>query len=293
MKEHAIFMEAAFTRKNYNLAQYADNLKCNLERLLIETTLLSRGIIRPEVSPKCYFVTNYTVKAEKKTEYFTAIPINTDITMMEIGLNNYNFNNSPYMLIDRVHILNQKCIAAVNEIARFKSFIENEVLSCKIFIFLYPHLINHILREAKHYLDILNELQNGIMRNKSKTFAEALVFWNHIMEEHSEFIRGFLDPEEENLINTANEFAKKYEGIIIKSEQAVENPVLLPSAVEVSTDATLKLRDFKSQGTKGILECKVRSIILPLLADHVLREANYYLQILSRYKPDTEKPINK
>ena len=43
---------------------------------------------------------------------------------------------------------------------------------------------------------------------------------------------------------------------------------------------TEKYRDFKAAGTEGITECGIRSIILPLLADHVLREANHYLRIL-------------
>lgn len=43
---------------------------------------------------------------------------------------------------------------------------------------------------------------------------------------------------------------------------------------------SFKLRDFKAAGTKGIEECTIRSIILPLLADHVLREANHYIRLL-------------
>lgn len=31
---------------------------------------------------------------------------------------------------------------------------------------------------------------------------------------------------------------------------------------------------------KGILDTKIASIILPLLADHVLREANHYIRLL-------------
>ena len=45
-----------------------------------------------------------------------------------------------------------------------------------------------------------------------------------------------------------------------------------------------EIRDFKAAGTKGITECQIRSIILPLLADHVLREANHYLRLLEKTK---------
>ena len=43
---------------------------------------------------------------------------------------------------------------------------------------------------------------------------------------------------------------------------------------------TVKYRYFKKAGTEGITGCQIKSIILPLLADHVLREANHYLRIL-------------
>lgn len=43
---------------------------------------------------------------------------------------------------------------------------------------------------------------------------------------------------------------------------------------------TQKFRDFKRAGVEGIETCKIKSIILPLLADHVLREVNHYLRLL-------------
>lgn len=43
---------------------------------------------------------------------------------------------------------------------------------------------------------------------------------------------------------------------------------------------TKKFRDFKCAGVEGIEACQIRSIILPLLADHVLREANHYIRLL-------------
>ena len=43
---------------------------------------------------------------------------------------------------------------------------------------------------------------------------------------------------------------------------------------------TQKFRDFKRAGVEGIEKCEIRSIILPLLADHVLREANHYIRLL-------------
>lgn len=54
----------------------------------------------------------------------------------------------------------------------------------------------------------------------------------------------------------------------------------MDSLTEKSLQETLKYREFKEAGTEGILSCSIASIILPLLADHVLREANHYIRIL-------------
>ena len=47
-----------------------------------------------------------------------------------------------------------------------------------------------------------------------------------------------------------------------------------------SITETRKFKDFKTAGTNGIIDCRIRSVILPLLADHVLREANHFIRIL-------------
>ena len=98
------------------------------------------------------------------------------------------------------------------------------------------------------------------------------------MMEHALFIRGLLDPSEEELIRTANDFAIDYQKLLdrAKKQDCIASRTLSGESLE----ETLKYRDFKAAGTKGILSCEIASIILPLLADHVLREANHYIRIL-------------
>ena len=95
------------------------------------------------------------------------------------------------------------------------------------------------------------------------------------MMEHALFIRGLLDPCEAELIGSADESAKEFAALLQQCNSA-QDQTLTASSLE----KTVKLRDFKAAGTKGIQECKIRSVILPLLADHVLREANHYIRLL-------------
>lgn len=105
---------------------------------------------------------------------------------------------------------------------------------------------------------------------------EIECFWNQIMMEHAMFIRGLLDPSETELFNTADDFAEKYSDLLDNCKN-VHNRTM----TAVSLETTRKFRDFKKAGTQGIEQHKIRSVILPLLADHVLREANHYIRLLN------------
>ena len=77
---------------------------------------------------------------------------------------------------------------------------------------------------------------------------------------------------------TADGFAEDYKELL---EQAREKDCEVTKALTARTlQTTEKYRDFKAAGTKGITECEIAGLILPLLADHVLREANHYLRLL-------------
>lgn len=100
-------------------------------------------------------------------------------------------------------------------------------------------------------------------------------FWNQIMMEHALFIRGLLDPTENQLIETANGFAQDFRDLLTLCRDAQDRTLTQSSLAK-----TRQLRDFKAAGTQGIQSCRIRSVILPLLADHVLREANHYIRLL-------------
>ena len=102
------------------------------------------------------------------------------------------------------------------------------------------------------------------------------------MMEHALFIRGLLDPSEEDLIDTADEFADEFKDLIEDAKNMTN--MTINSVTNETLNQTVQLKNFKQAGTEGISSCKIRSIILPLLADHVLREANHYIRLLETYK---------
>jgi len=173
--------------------------------------------------------------------------------------------------------LNNMALSLLDGFIGFKEKILSNVLNCNLFTANYPLLIEHILREAKLYRYYVAMLQSG-QNITAEDKKEVELFWNQIMMEHALFIRGLLDPTEEELIATSNEFAEEYKKLLEEAKQMTDETI--KTVTDKTIVETTKYRDFKEAGTKGISDCNIRSIILPLLADHVLREANHYLRIL-------------
>jgi hypothetical protein len=185
------------------------------------------------------------------------------------------------MLNEKVYAINEKAIKLIRSLIKFKSTILNNVLACKMFTVNYPLLIDHIMREAKLYLQFIQGLQSGSGFDINEELFSQEVFWNRIMAEHAKFIRGLLDPTEEELMNMANNFANEFDQLLDKSKEAMDMTTPNSDLTDDTIKATIAIRDFKEKGTQGLLECKIKSIIIPLLGDHTLREANHYLRLLN------------
>ncbi|HCX6179713.1 TPA: DUF2935 domain-containing protein [Clostridioides difficile] len=281
MKEHALFLEAGFTNKNYNLAMEADHYKKQFEDLLSYTVSASNGIIRPDILYSEELVTTLTSVAEQKTEEFTGIEINKNITTRELNLQSGVNPQVGQDLVNYVAQLNSDAIRLLDGLINFKERVLDGILSCTIFTSNYPLLLEHIIHEANLYRSYVVDLENKI-DIESKNAKEIELFWDHIMMEHALFMRGLLDPSEGELINTSNDFAIKFNELIEKTNEMTDSNI--KNITEETLNETVEFKDFKEAGASGIEQCKIKSIILPLLADHVLREANHYIRILESYK---------
>lgn len=284
MREHALFLEAGFVCKDVNFARQADNFKHAFNVILCETVNLANGVVSPDSLASQEFVTNNTLPAEEKTQELSGIPIDIGLTRSEMALVGDSGNISP-QLQGPVHALNQNALAWSAAIADFKEIVLNTVLSCHIFTWNFPSLIDHIRREALMYNMILRKLQNAENPDELAMAAETEAFWNDIMADHALFTRNYLDPSEENLFEKSQNFANQFKQLTAEAEAAKQNPSAVEAVTRRSLAATQSNRDFNKQGTELILMCKIKSLINPLLGDHVTREANHYLRLLRKLAP--------
>ena len=284
MKEHSFFLQVGFTPRDVSYSQQADNLRMEFDRLLWEVVCLSNGIVSPSVIQSGEVVTPYTLKAENLTSYYTGVNIPTYITQAEMELMGGECTMFNPMFEQTIYMLNHRAICLITAIIDFKTNVLSNVLSCNMFTTNYPLLIDHILREAKLYLRMIVRLQNREKIDVEKEIYEQELFWNRIMAEHSKFIRGLLDPTENDLINIANNFANEFDELTEAVEEAIKECLPIDEITDESLEATKRVSDFNAQGTEGLLDCKIRSIIIPLLGDHVLRESNHFIRLLKKFQ---------
>ena len=276
MKEHSFFLETAFTEKEKDFKRIANDFQKSFSNILERIVSLANGNVSKSILESNEIVTGNTLEAENKTSDLSGIRINTNITKMELGLRSGSIMPNLQLLND-ISNINRQTLPLVRNLINFKNDILNKVLSCQMYTTNYPLLIKHIMNEAQMYYNLLSRVENKQPLTNNYIYEQEL-FWNDIMKEHAQFIRGLLDPSEEELILTADKFAEDYK-MIIKNYS--NNPISLTNA---SLSETINFKNFKVAGEEGILNCKIKSIIIPLLSDHVVREANHFLRILKGAK---------
>lgn len=276
MKEHGIFLEAGFPCIDKAWIQRADCFRQQFEDLLRDVVNLSSGRVNRDVLQSEELVTEFTIPAERRTECLSGIPIDSGITMQEQELCPCRCGGTGRQVMEAVSRINQRALRLLDGFIDFKEDLLEQVSAGNIYNANYPLLIRHIIREAKLYRATIEEL----MRNRQpsyKNLRKTEEFWNRIMMEHALFIRGLLDPSETELIETADQFAEEYKELL---KRARRQDCRANGLTAASLKETLRYREFKEAGTEGILNCKIASVIFPLLADHVLREANHYIRLL-------------
>lgn len=277
MKEHSLFLMAGFPSSEKELISRADWFRQEFEKALEMAVQLADGRISEDMLHFGEVVTDFTEIAECQTQRLSGIPIDMDITRAEEKLRGGMWDNFCRQTVMQVNNLNRRILSLLNGLIPFKEMALQKVLSCSLYSANYPLLLEHIIREAKLYRQFISELvQKG--RLPEQNMREVELFWNQIMMEHAQFIRGLLDPTECTLMETADGFADDYCRLLEAARH--QDSCACGGRMDNSLELTEKYQAFKSAGVKGITGCDIRSLIIPLLADHVLREANHYLRLL-------------
>lgn len=195
-----------------------------------------------------------------------------------------------YQIPNNVEVIrrfNEESIELVHGFRNFKRNLLILIINCKISGFNFPLLVDHVAREAEYFMRTLRKINRGVLEPIQDAIINENVFWLRIMMEHSRFIGSLLDQSERNLVKTALKFGDDFE-VLLNQARDVESMLLhkkptypiIGKLNKDSEDATEELREFKKAGLNFIKTCQIKSVINPLLADHVVREAEHFLYMI-------------
>ncbi|TYP74073.1 DUF2935 domain-containing protein [Paenibacillus methanolicus] len=209
----------------------------------------------------------------------------------------YTFDVDPAV----IKRFNEEVHQAVSHIWVFKRKVLGLILTCKLpGANNFPLLVDHVSREANYFRNRLAELNTGRLEPLPDAIIDENVFFLRIMADHAKFISHLLDPSERKLIEQANNFSQEFDQLLFQARdlesmrpQSQTLP-LLDQFLDQNRVSVKSLRDFKKTARELIEACRIKSIIHPLLADHVFREAEHFLFIIDMFEHSlTGKPVPK
>lgn len=186
---------------------------------------------------------------------------------------------------------NQEVHNAVSHIWVFKRKILGFILTCQMpGANNFPLLVDHTSREAFYFRNRLEELNQNKLEPLQDAIIDENVFFLRIMADHAKFINHLLDPSERKLVEQAREFSHDFDQLLFQAKdlesmrpQSQTTP-LLTQFLDQNRVSVKSLKDFKKTARDLIEQCKIKSIIHPLLADHVFREAERFLEIIDMFE---------
>jgi len=154
----------------------------------------------------------------------------------------------------------------------------------------FPLLVDHTSREAFYFRKRLEQLNAGTLDPLPDAIINENVFFLRIMADHAKFIGHLLDPSERQLVDQARQFSEDFDKLLFQARdidsmrpQSQKVPIL-DQMLDQNRVSVKSLRDFKRTARELIEACRIKSIIHPLLADHVFREAERFLTIIDMFE---------
>ncbi|WP_149096021.1 DUF2935 domain-containing protein [Paenibacillus terrae] len=198
----------------------------------------------------------------------------------------FNIDTDPHTIKE----FNTEVRNAATNIWAFKRMVLGLILQCKLpGQTNFPLLVDHVSREANYFRNRLEELNSGKLEPLPDAIIDENVFFLKIMADHAKFIGHLLDPSERKLVEQAREFSNDFDTLMFQAidlshmRPQSQTAPLLSQFVDENRVSVKSLRDFKKTARDLIDECRIKSIIHPLLADHVFREAERFLFILDMF----------
>ncbi len=218
--------------------------------------------------------------------------------------------------------LTEQTLNTVIPAKNFKSFLQKEIADCRILSLIDPDLAGHLVRETDYFIGQLRYsrgeptptravlgIPDGTKRaltvprrilptlrgNTLFTSAvENIMFFSRIQGEHARHVTLVTRPViQEDIRLQAEEFEKLMFANIEKAENVENTGSGFNQLVSETSKLAAEFRDFSFFVNDALHECAVptgRVNAWPLLADHIARESQYFVDVMNRISGKAPAP---
>lgn len=257
--------------------------------ILAEHLKFHRGGINPCIKQDCIFQ-NLDYSA-RQIDYLTNMLFSPVEAMSEI-------KNNPVKTI----------LPQVLAVSDIKKFMYQGIKSCEILSIIPSELADHMRRETDRFIGIIGGPKStrkelGIPGGDKKVFGiprmlllglsdkekftdvvEEIMFFSNINEEHSHHIAMTTKPGvQEKYARKAKEFEKLFKENVQRAKAVEDRGKGLERLIDVTLKLMKEFKDFGLMILKGAETCALpeeQTNAWPLMDDHILREGNYFVELL-------------
>lgn len=158
----------------------------------------------------------------------------------------------------------EKVLPLIKELRDYKVEVLESLLAGKWIGWIFALFARHIILESDYFVDKLQQIPY--------TDREEIAFWNIINGEHAGFAAHLLDPSERALSKKANKLSRKFARLVTSEDEMMQ---------QISLHAAKALDKYNQAAEAGIAANKVASVIHPALINHVVREGQRSIKVLS------------
>ena len=178
-------------------------------------------------------------------------------------------------------------LTALGGLREFKEELLQQKLDCQVQLNLPPTLLQHMLNEAAEADRVLGPALAGVELAPPLAALHQHLIWLPDAAGHAALLHSGLDAVEMPLQATTQQFKQVFDGMHIKALELYSMlrvaPRMIGALRRLNQDAVAQIavfRGFLTELREHLAGCTVLGTLVPLLADHMLREELYYTEKL-------------
>ena len=235
----------------------------------------SNNLIAKEVLNNEVYITRYTNDLDSLTEYLFKIDLEVQVDKDQNILKTRKEVLYDKELINKISDLNNQGLALVNTFKNFVDDIKTKINSGNLFSYLYPDFFTYMFDEVSVYG---RDLERIISKNDYTDFylSEFTYYFNELLKESAEYIRGFLDTMHQDIFDKATIYIDAFGSLIEKYLKKDNYEELFSETEELVNNYKL----FVESIIEKLLNKEIYFITPSIVFDNFLTDINVYLFIL-------------